>query len=297
MIRALAHAKVNLCLEVLGRREDGYHEVATVLQALSLADELSVEPADGLSLVCDEPSLAGPDNLVLQAAESLRRETGVSRQVGTRITLIKRIPIAAGLGGGSADAAAALLALDRFWGTHLALADLARLGASIGSDVPFFLAGAGTALAEGRGARVTPLRPLPHAWAVLLLPPLPVPERKTARLYGMLRPEHHTDGCRARRWRDCVNEGSSWPALLEEPGVGNVFETVMAQAYPGIQEAREAFGAIAGPSGVHLAGSGPALFALYLDGLSARRAQAWLVARGFRATLAETAPQPVDLER
>ncbi len=167
-IRLTAPAKVNLFLEVLGRRPDGYHEVATVLQEIDLADDLSAEPADTFTLSCTglaiPPDGGGGENLVLKAARLLAREAGVKEAVAFR--LHKRIPAGAGLGGGSSDAAAALKACCRLWGLEPAAAR--GPAAAVGSDVPFFLEG-GTALCTGRGERIErlpspPVRPLILVW-------------------------------------------------------------------------------------------------------------------------------------
>src|SRR5438034_1327964 len=141
-----AAAKINLALEVLGKRDDGYHEVATVMQAVDLSDRLVIEDAEGLELRVSAPDLPSDGrNLVVRAAHALREATAVSR--GARITLDKRIPVAAGLGGGSADAAAALVGLSRLWGLRWPAARLAELAVTLGTDVPFFLRG-GAALSD-----------------------------------------------------------------------------------------------------------------------------------------------------
>src|SRR5437762_1435344 len=135
-----AAAKINLALEVLGRREDGYHEVATVMQAVDLSDRLVIEDAEVLELRVSAPDVPSDgSNLVVRAAHALREAASVSR--GARFTLVKRIPVAAGLGGGSADAAATLLGLSRLWGLRWPGARLAELAATLGADVPFFLRG------------------------------------------------------------------------------------------------------------------------------------------------------------
>src|SRR3989454_549926 len=150
-----AAAKINLALEVLGKRDDGYHEVATVMQAVDLSDRLVIEDAEGLELRVSAPDLPSDGrNLVVRAAHALREATAVSR--GARITLDKRIPVAAGLGGGSADAAAALVGLSRLWGLRWPAARLAELAVTLGTDVPFFLRG-GAALGTGRGERIEPV--------------------------------------------------------------------------------------------------------------------------------------------
>ena len=150
-------AKVNLFLEVHGMRPDGYHEIETVMQAVTLYDDVVVCPTDGgrITLDCSAPGLpGGAENLAHRAAECIRREAGLS--AGISITLEKRIPHGAGLGGGSSDAAGVLAGLNELFGLGLNGERLCELGSGLGSDVPFFLHG-GTALCEGRGERVTPV--------------------------------------------------------------------------------------------------------------------------------------------
>ncbi|MBI3321440.1 MAG: 4-(cytidine 5'-diphospho)-2-C-methyl-D-erythritol kinase [Candidatus Omnitrophica bacterium] len=170
MIRRRAPAKLNLYLRVLGRRPDGYHEIETLFERIDLADELTFEAHPGeIILTCTDPSLAcGEDNLVIQAARALQRLCGTTR--GARIHLTKRIPIAAGLGGGSSDAAATLVGLNVLWGLHLERSPLGALAASLGSDVPFFLAEAPFAVGRGRGERCEPVAEAPRLAHVLVVP-------------------------------------------------------------------------------------------------------------------------------
>ena len=157
IVEVQAPAKLNLFLEVLGRRPDGYHEIESLMVTTDLRDHLSFEddPSGLLVLDCDDPNLStGPDNLVIRAAEALRRESGTDR--GARIRLSKRIPAQAGLGGGSSDAAATLRGLSELWRLDLDAERLERIGAGIGSDVPFFLHGP-AAVCRGRGERVEPV--------------------------------------------------------------------------------------------------------------------------------------------
>src|SRR4030043_1892880 len=154
MLKYLAPAKINLVLEVLSKRADGYHEIRSLIQAINLCDVFSFELADETSFECTEPSLQTSDSLVVQAAELLRKVGGYNK--GAKIKLEKRIPWGAGLGGGSSDAAATLSALNRLWNLKLTISDLIEPAARLGSDVPFFIYG-GTALIEGRGERVMPL--------------------------------------------------------------------------------------------------------------------------------------------
>lgn len=167
-IRVWAPAKVNLVLSVGARRADGYHEVRTVLQAISLWDSLVLTPQAELAVVCEAPGVEdGPFNLAWRAAEALRRAAGIT--LGARIVLMKAIPVRAGLGGGSADAAAALVGCNRLWGLDWPMVRLAEVASMLGADVPFFLSG-GTALGEGRGDVLTPLPPLP-SWPVVVACP------------------------------------------------------------------------------------------------------------------------------
>ncbi|MDE2801393.1 MAG: 4-(cytidine 5'-diphospho)-2-C-methyl-D-erythritol kinase [Chloroflexota bacterium] len=252
MLRLLAPAKANLTFEVLGRRADGYHEVRTILQALSLADELTFDTCDDLSLTV-EPEGAAPleENLVLAAARLLQREEGVS--TGAAIHLMKRIPMAGGLGGGSSDAATALLGLRRLWGLNLDADGLRELAAQLGSDVPFFISG-GTALGEGRGDRLTPL-PSPEGEAVVAVPGAFRPRDKTAQMYGLLKPEHYTDGSATADTEQRLRAGRSF-----HEGVVNAFDAVAGEAYPFSTAMREAFEAVGlRPA---LCGAGPSMFAL-----------------------------------
>ncbi len=172
MLRLPAPAKLNLYLRVLGRRPDGYHELETLFERIDLADELTFEPHPSeLALACSEMSLPCDEtNLVLKAARALREATDTHR--GARIHLTKRIPIGAGLGGGSSDAATTLVGLNRFWNLGLLRERLIELGAQLGSDVPFFLGASPFAIGRGRGERCEELAgPLPTLWHVLVVPP------------------------------------------------------------------------------------------------------------------------------
>jgi 4-diphosphocytidyl-2-C-methyl-D-erythritol kinase len=176
-LRAHAHAKVNLHLEVLSRRPDGYHEIETIFQSIGLFDELDFEMTDGpIHVRCEHPDVpTDRSNLCHRAAKLLKSRLGLKR--GVEITLHKNIPVAAGLGGGSADAAACLVALPRLWRCRIAdevlhdiLHDVAR---TLGADVPFFLRG-GTQLGRGIGENLTPLSASGGGWYLILTPPMKV---------------------------------------------------------------------------------------------------------------------------
>jgi len=253
MLKRLAPAKINLVLEVLGKRDDGYHEIRSLVQTISLCDVISLELADVISLECSEPSLQTSDNLVVQAAELLREVTGC--QKGVKIKLEKRIPWDAGLGGGSSDGAATLLALNRLWKLKLKTSDLIELAARLGSDIPFFIHG-GAALMEGRGEKVTPLSISAPMWFVLLIPPLPKISNKTQQLYSRLDTRHFTDGQLVERAVKIWSKDKQIASNL----FFNVFDRVAFDAFPGLKAYWERFAEV-GAKDIHLAGSGPALFA------------------------------------
>ena len=234
------------------RRDDGYHEIASILQTIDLHDTLSLEPAEELSLKCDRPELESTDNLVVKAAALLQEETGYPG--GAAIRLHKRIPVAAGLGGGSSDAAAALLGLDRLWKLGLSIDDLSRLAGSIGSDVPFFLHG-GTALALGRGERVRSMPKADLKWLVLLVPSIRVPD-KTATMYGGLSPSNYTSGSLTRKLEARIRGGGDVPPQF----LFNAFDEVALEVLPELLPYREAFHEL-GAREIHLVGSGPSMFA------------------------------------
>ncbi|MBI2862861.1 MAG: 4-(cytidine 5'-diphospho)-2-C-methyl-D-erythritol kinase [Chloroflexi bacterium] len=280
MLRHLAPAKLNLSLEVLGQRLDGYHEVRTVLQTVSLHDTMTVAPATELTIE-GGPQLAIPEeHTIWRVANSLSQTCGVT--LGARIRLTKRIPLAAGLGGGSSDAAVALLLLNKLWGCQLPLAQLSNLAAQIGADVPFFLRG-GTALAFGKGEQVEPLPPFPSCWVVLLMNDLPMGTDKTRRLYASLQPSDFDDGSATMRLVQALRDNDVWPLPIGH----NTFEQVLARRFPEASACRKLL-TEAGAEGVGLTGSGPTFYGLWRDESTARRARRQLTKAGRRAILART---------
>jgi 4-diphosphocytidyl-2-C-methyl-D-erythritol kinase len=178
-------AKINWVLEILGKRPDGYHELRTLLQTISLADELSFTSSSrGIEIVASDPDLPCDEtNLAHRAAKLLGDFTGIDR--GVRITINKRIPLAGGLGGGSSNAAVTLLALQKLWNVELTTRDLLTIGAKLGADVPFFFMG-GTCLGIGRGDEVYPLEDFEAPFLLLVNAGIPLP---TAQVYANLPPE------------------------------------------------------------------------------------------------------------
>jgi len=261
-MRTLAPAKINWMLEVLGKREDGYHEIRSVMQTIDLRDELSAELSDSpvFETARDEP--LADDDLIVRAARAL--EGRVGRALPVRIRVKKRIPVASGLGGGSSDAAAVLRLLNRLHQLELSDEELATVGAAVGSDVPFFVYG-GTALVEGKGEQVRPLSHVAETWLVVLVLPIDVP-RKTAKAYESLTTEDFTDGERTSQMVDCLNKQEKVPAAslynsfdCTKPGINPA-----TSVYAGLSQYKAAL-MRAGALGVHLAGAGPGLFTLVRD--------------------------------
>jgi len=253
-----ANAKVNLFLAVQGRRWDGYHEIATVLQNVSLADDLVVAegpgPRDHIEVEFEpwlgEVAIAEEQNLVLRAALLVRERTADKGAV--EVHLHKRIPLGAGLGGGSADAAGALIALNRLWMAGLSEAELGRLGAELGSDVPFCLVG-GTALATGRGEVVSRVEAPQSLWFVLGMSSEPLSTAAVYRGWSPGAPVHNPEPL-----LEVLSAGD--PACLSGL-LHNDLEEVAFELRPELPRAKAAL-LEAGALGASLSGSGPTLFAL-----------------------------------
>jgi len=262
MLTVPSPAKLNLILEVLGKRPDGYHEIRSLVQTINLCDTLSFELASDISLKCTEPALQTSDNLIIRAANLLKKVC--SYKGGTRIILEKRIPLSSGLGGGSSNAEATLIALNKHWELGITTSELLNLAAQLGSDVPFFIH-KGAALVEGRGEGVTPLPPAPSPiWFVLLLPTLPIMTDKTKQAYTRLKEQHFTSGQFIARAREIwANNKKLKPTLLF-----NVFDSIAFDIFPELNVYWNGFEQ-AGATNIHLAGSGPTLFTLAADKNSA----------------------------
>jgi len=205
-LRVAAPAKINVGLRLLGKRPDGYHEIESLVMAVNLTDTLEAVPTDGseVSLSVRPDGADAPQdesNLVVRAARLLQQECGCSR--GGRVTLTKRIPSQRGLGGGSSDAAAALVLLSRLWDLDCSTADLAALAAQLGSDVPFFLNGP-LAIMRGRGERIEPLDGTPDVHVVLVVPPFGLP---TGDVYGHAKLPLTGGGGTVSVWAACLMAG------------------------------------------------------------------------------------------
>jgi len=226
----LSPCKINLYLDVLSPRPDGYHEIVTVMEPVALCDRLTFrEIPDGISVVCDRPEIpGGKGNIVYRAAEVLRERAGI--KAGIAIALEKQVPAGAGLGGGSGDAAIALQTLDEIWRTGRPEGELRELAARLGSDVPFFL-DPRTALCRGRGEIVSPLPPAPPFWTVLIHPGVAVSTRWA---YGELDRAGRRPAPPVGPLIDSLRRGK-----LEEiaPLLFNVFEEAVAARHPEVAQA------------------------------------------------------------
>jgi len=286
-----SYAKVNLTLDVLGKRGDGYHELATVMQAVDLYDTLclSTIPEDAVRIVCTRPELSNEQNLAVRAAQLVRQR--LSLRQGVEIALDKRIPMAAGLGGGSSNAAAVLLALRQWWNLPLSSEDILALAATLGSDVPFFLTG-GLALCEGRGEHVTPLHPYwppSMCWLLLLKPAIEV---STAAVFRRLTATDYTSGVHTQAvYRVLLVKGEPNPE-----DVYNGLERGVLEYYPEVAQARADM-LQAGASLVRLSGSGPTLFAPFANLTRAAQVRDHLHTQGYEVYLTRaTYPNVGDID-
>jgi len=255
MLTILAPAKLNLTLEVLVKRPDGYHEIRSVIQTISLCDRLTFRASPSVDIRTKSPQWSAEKSLVSKTVNLVRETIGVTG--GIAIEIENCIPLISGLGGDSSAAAATLRGLNQVWELNLSEEKLFELAAQFGSDVPFFLHG-GTAMMAGRGEVVTPLPSLPHHWVVLVMPDVPHPPGKTARLYASLNTSHFTDGRITEQLVKEMKEGREPSTLF------NTFENVAFARGSELKVYRDHICKLGAPH-VHLAGSGPALFTLFKD--------------------------------
>jgi 4-diphosphocytidyl-2-C-methyl-D-erythritol kinase len=283
MPTVLAPAKLNLTLEVLAKRRDGFHEIRSVIQTINLCDSLHFQLSQNIEFKSNVPDLIPEESLVSKATSLLGEATGCTS--GATIEINKRIPLVSGLGGDSSDAAAILRGLNKLWGLGLSQPELLELASQLGSDVAFFVYG-GTAVVKGRGEMVTPLPPLPHMWVVLMVPPVPRMPGKTERLYASLKASHYTDGQITDRLVALLT-GRSLKGERLVSNIFNVFDDVALDSFTGLGEYWQQF-LKAGAQQVHLAGSGPSLFTLVKDKSPAEKIYRHLQRQGLESYLTDT---------
>jgi 4-diphosphocytidyl-2-C-methyl-D-erythritol kinase len=267
-----APAKLNLFLHITGRRPDGYHELQSVFQLIDFCDELRIESRTDSSIIlsCDDPELAGPDNLILRAAKALQAKTNCTQ--GAHITLTKRIPMGAGLGGGSSNAASTLLALNELWSLNLSRHALAELGLSLGADVPVFIHGT-CAWAEGVGEILEPIT-LPNKWYLVINPACHV---STKEIFSHQELTRNTTPIKMA------------PFLAEQ--TRNDCENIVRKLYPAVDQALVWLGERAT---ARMTGTGASVFASFDSETEAKRVFAQLPGHwaGFTAQALQSSPLP-----
>ena len=269
-LRLRMPAKLNLALDVLGLREDGYHEIETVMQAISIYDELTIRrrAERGITLSSSLPFLPlDARNLAYRAAVAFFEEIEVE-DYGIEIAMKKRIPVGAGMGGGSANAAGVLLGLNRLYGAKLSMEQLSRIGLRLGADVPFCLLAGGAALACGSGEKLTPLPSMPHCTLVVAKPKASI---STPVLYQKY------DSCGTRRHPDCAALSREMGGDLRRVAAlcGNALEQAAAQSVPMIATMAEQLTKLGAIKAV-MTGSGSAVFGIFVHNGAARAATLWL---------------------
>ncbi len=250
-----APAKINLSLDVLHKRPDGYHELEMVMTMVDLADRLEMSELSRDTIIISSQAGYIPldeKNLAFQAAKLIKDRYQVNK--GVYIHLDKQIPVSAGLGGGSSDAAAALRGLNKLWGLGLSQEELMALGEEIGSDVPFCIRG-GTALARGRGEKCTALPPPPQCWVILAKPPIHV---STADIFSKLKLDQIQHRPNTEKLIEAIKQKDFYGMCK---AMGNVLEEVTIPMYPQVQQIKDCMIRL-GADGVLMSGSGPTVFGL-----------------------------------
>ncbi|MBT0652338.1 4-(cytidine 5'-diphospho)-2-C-methyl-D-erythritol kinase [Geomobilimonas luticola] len=272
-----APAKVNYRLDVLRRRPDGYHDLRMIMQRFDLCDDVRIALSDipGIRVTCGSEGVPdGPENIAWRAADALLSLAG--RETGVEITITKRIPVAAGLGGGSSDCATVLMGLNQLLGLGLSDARLMEIGVKLGADVPFFIFGK-TALAEGIGEQLTAIEQIPPVWLAIVNPNVPV---STAWVYQNLQLTNRSDDFKMPRLYSSIADIC---AIL-----GNDLEAVTVKRYPVISEIKERLRSL-GAVGALMSGSGPTVFGIFEKEEEARQAVADLAREtGWFAVAART---------
>lgn len=259
-----AYAKINLGLDVLGKLPNGYHEVKMIMQTVDICDVLTFEKTEaGIVISTDSGELpTNEDNLIYKAVKLLFDKYGIME--GIRIHLQKNIPIAAGMAGGSSDAAAALKGVNEIFGLGCSVEELKKMGVQIGADVPYCIMG-GTALAEGIGERLTALKPMPNCDLLIAKPDINV---STKYVYEHLDAEYNDKHPDIDGMVQAIENGNL-EGIVER--MGNVLESVTISAHPIISTIKERMRKL-GAAGSMMSGSGPTVFGIFTDGEKAQRA-------------------------
>ncbi|MCL2474583.1 MAG: 4-(cytidine 5'-diphospho)-2-C-methyl-D-erythritol kinase [Chloroflexi bacterium] len=250
-MEVIARGKINLTLEIIGSRSDSYHNLQSIIQTISLADEISLYLNSGISVSGEGYGFEAGKSLVKKAAMLLKEKSGYSG--GVRIYVKKNIPFQSGMGADSSCAAAVLKCLNVLWGIHFSLEDLVLLASELGSDVPFFIFG-GTAFMQGRGEQITPLQSLPQTYFCALFPQLKLPMQKTSLAYAAIAKKGFDSGLRTISFSQKLQTGI--PIVLND--YYNCFDNIGSVLYAGYEFFREQMYQ-AGADHIMMSGSGPAL--------------------------------------
>ena len=286
-IDVLASAKINLTLDVLRKRDDGYHELKTIMQTISLFDNINLKKTDsGIALKTNLRYLPTDErNIAYSAAKLFFEKSGIKS--GININIKKTIPVAAGLAGGSTNAASVLMGLNTLFDSPFTQGDLADMGAALGSDVPFFISG-GCALCEGRGEIITPLADLPKTTFLVVKPSLRV---STAKVYGGLRADKLTEHPDTDGMIDAITRGDSESVAVR---MFNVLETVTAVSHPEIKRIKQEMIEL-GATGSVMSGSGPSVIGLFADEKVAANAGNVLRKKHLETFVVHTLPRNINI--
>lgn len=285
-----AKAKINISLDVLHKRPDGFHQVEMIMQSITLADVVILEENNlpQVDFYCSHPQVpSGESNLAVKAANLLKER--LPRERGCRIKLEKNIPLGAGLGGGSTDAAAVLLALNRLWELNINREELMEIGSKLGSDIPFCIKG-GTCLARGRGELLEELFPLPSLWVLLVVFPFSV---STAEIYGSLDLEKIEGRPDTLSLLSALKDKDM--EVVQEH-MGNVLEGVTLKKYPQVARVKEELYR-RGLRGIQMTGSGPTLFSLSSSREELEEAVSSSPGEGVKVIITKTVPEGQGKEK
>lgn len=267
-VKIKSYAKVNLTLEVINKREDGYHNLETIIQSIDISDLITIRERKAqtqkqIKITCDHPQVPkGKKNLAYQAARLIIEERGIDKKI--EIGIEKNIPVAAGLAGGSSNAAAVLLGLNKLWNLNLGSKKLRELGLGLGADIPFCLKG-GTILVKGKGERLMPLAGAPSFFLVLIKPDFPL---STSWVYKNLDLSIASSGAGSQAMISAIREGD---VERIANNLSNRLESVAIVKYPVIAKLKQRLKA-AGALGVLMSGSGPTVFGVFPSWAEAKKA-------------------------
>ena len=295
MIRAKSHAKLNVSLEVISTREDKYHNIATVMQSVGLFDELifSQSLTERTDVFIDGTIDNNQFNLINRSADLVRNLHGIHE--GVDISLNKKIPFSSGLGGGSSNAAATILALNKFWDLKLSKKELLDIANMIGSDVAYFVNNRGTALISGKGETIRPLNPPPFGFALIITNDQTPLLNKTASLYSLLVPSDFTDGSLVESVVLAIEKSDSWAQIYSLTQPTNTFTKYIKTAFESIDLHRIYSEFKQELPDIHFSGTGPSFYSIFDEYAQAIDASKLLTSDLFRVTIVPLVDTPIEL--